>query len=200
MAVAAGIEMTECRALRENNRTHFMTRRFDRTPGGKKLHMQTLGALAHFDYRQPGAHSYEQALQVMRQLALPMAELEQQFRRAVFNIVGRNQDDHVKNIAFLMDPSGQWYLSPAYDVTYSYNPVGDGTGQHQMSLNGKRDDFDIADLQACAKSAGLKRGRAQAILAEVIEAVQQWPVFAEEAGLSAEQMDAIARAHRLRGR
>lgn len=122
MARAAGIEMSEARLLEENGRRHFMTRRFDRTPVGGKLHMQSLGAMAHFDYNQPGAYGYEQAVQAMRRLGLGLDELEQFYRRVVFNILARNQDDHVKNIAFLMDRQGNWRLSPAFDMVYSYNP------------------------------------------------------------------------------
>ena len=131
MARAGGITMSECRLLEEHGRRHFMTRRFDRLPDGGQLHMQSLGALAHVDYNQPGAYSYEQAFLAIRQLDLPMSSLEEQFRRMLFNIVARNQDDHVKNIAFLMDREGQWSLAPAFDITYSYNPSGDWTATHQ---------------------------------------------------------------------
>ncbi len=148
MARAAGITMSECRLLEEHGRRHFMTRRFDRLLDGGKLHMQSLGALAHFDYNQPGAYSYEQALLAIRQLDLPMLALEEQFRRMLFNIVARNQDDHVKNIAFLMDREGRWSLAPAFDITYSYNPSGSWTATHQMTVNGKRDGFVMADIQA----------------------------------------------------
>ena len=198
MAQAAGIRMSECRLLEENGRRHFMTRRFDRLPDGGKLHMQSLGALAHYDYNQPGAYSCEQALQVIRQLDLPMAAVEEQFRRMLFNVVARNQDDHVKNIAFLMNPQGQWSLAPAFDVSYSYNPKGVWTAQHQMTLNGKRDGFTLADFRACAKSAMLKRGRDKAMLDEVRDAVRRWPAFAKQAGVSATQRKQIGRAHRLR--
>jgi len=197
MAVAAGIEMSECRILREGDRHHFMTKRFDRGAAGEKIHMQTLGAIAHYDFNQVGAHSYEQALQVTQRLGLPMRSKEQQFRRMVFNIVARNQDDHVKNIAYLMDRAGNWSLAPAYDVMYSFNPSGHWTGQHQMSLNGKRDHFELADFVACAKTAGLKRGRAQAILDEVREVVRGWPRFAEKAGVPARRAAQIAAAHRV---
>ena len=183
MARAAGIAMNECRLLKEGGRNHFMTRRFDRTRGGVKIHMQSLGALRHFDYRQPGAHSYEQAFLAIRELGLPMEAVEEQFRRMAFNIVGRNQDDHVKNVAFLMDRSGTWSLSPAYDVTYSYNPRGDWTGFHQMSLNGKRDNFDLADFKACAQAASMKRGRAGEILRHVQKVVSNWRDFAMAAGV-----------------
>lgn len=197
MARAAGIGISECRLLEEGGRRHFMTRRFDRLPDGGKLHMQSLGALAHYDYNQAGAYSYEQALLVIRQLGLPMAAVEEQFRRMLFNVVARNQDDHVKNIALLMDRRGAWSLSPAFDVTYSYNPDGAWTARHQMTLNGKREDFVLDDFRACAKTAMLKRGRDKVLLDEVRDAVRRWPEFAEQAGLSDAQCEQIGRAHRL---
>jgi serine/threonine-protein kinase HipA len=197
MAKAAGIDISECRLLEENGRRHFMSRRFDRLSGGEKLHMQSLGALAHFDFNLAGAYSYEQALQVMRALDLPMASIEQQFRRMTFNIVARNQDDHVKNIAFLMDKQGRWSLSPAFDVTYSYNPEGLWTATHQMSMNGKRDDFTLEDFRTCAKFASMKRGRAEAILDDVIAAVKRWPEFAEQAKVLPQWREVIAKAQRV---
>jgi serine/threonine-protein kinase HipA len=197
MAQDAGVWMSECRLLEENGRRHFMTRRFDRLPGGGKLHAQSLCALAHFDFNQPGAYAYEQALLVLRQLKLPMAAVEQQFRRMVFNVVARNQDDHVKNIAFLMDQTGQWSLSPAFDVTYSYNPAGAWTSQHQMSINGKRDAFSLEDFRACAKSGLLKRGRAETIVEEVCAVVEQWPQYAGKAGVTGEWLTQIQSHLRL---
>jgi serine/threonine-protein kinase HipA len=197
MAVAAGISMNECRLLAENGRRHFMTRRFDRSDTGRKLHMQSLGALAHFDYNEPGSYSYEQAFLVLRQLGLSMQEIEQQFRRMVFNLAARNQDDHVKNIAFLMDRTGQWALSPAFDVTWSFNPAGAWTASHQMSVNGKRDQFTLSDLLAAGRSAQLKRGRAEAIAEEVLKAVRDWPRFAADADVPEEQVRDIQASHRL---
>jgi serine/threonine-protein kinase HipA len=197
MAKAAGIAMSECRLLEENGRRHFMTQRFDRLPGGEKLHMQSLCALAHFDFNQAGAYAYEQALLAMRQLNLPMAAVEEQFRRMVFNIVSRNQDDHVKNIAFLMNQQGEWRLAPAFDVTYSFNPSGAWTATHQMTLNGKRDGFTQVDFEACATAALMKRGRAATIIEEVQAAVRRWPEFAAEAGLGDAWRDKIRMTHRL---
>lgn len=196
MARAASIEMADCRIMEENGRRHFMTRRFDRLPGGGKLHMQSLCALGHFDFNQAGAFSYEQAFLIMRQLNLPLADSEEQFRRMVFNIVARNQDDHVKNIAFLMDKTGRWSLSPGFDITYSYNPKGDWTASHQMTLNGKRDQFTLEDFSACAKVAGLKRGRAEAILSEVQSAVQEWETYATTAQVSEPWIPHIQKHHR----
>ncbi|MDR0902232.1 MAG: HipA domain-containing protein, partial [Opitutaceae bacterium] len=197
MARAAGIRMSECRLFEEGGRRHFMTRRFDR-PAAGKLHMQTLGALAHYDFNQAGAHSYEQALLVIRRLGLPAADGEEQFRRMLFNIVARNQDDHVKNIAFLMDRDGVWSLAPAYDITYSYNPGGAWTSAHQMSVNGKRGGFALADFEACAKSALLRRGRAPALLAEVLDAVKRWPEFAGRAMVPAKWAKQIQKTFRLK--
>lgn len=195
MARAAGITMTECRLLEEGGRRHFMTRRFDRTSDGGKLHMQSLGALAHLDYNQAGAYSYEQVFLAIRQLELPMSDMEEQFRRMLFNIAARNQDDHVKNIAFLMTRDGRWSLAPAFDVTYSYNPSGSWTATHQMTLNGKRDAFVMSDVESAAKVAGLKRGRAKAILDEVRDAVKRWPQFASRAKLPGDVAERIQRAH-----
>jgi serine/threonine-protein kinase HipA len=197
MAQAAGIGMSECRLLEENGRRHFMTRRFDRLAGGEKLHMQSLCALAHFDFNQAGVYGYEQALLVIRRLNLPMAAVEEQFRRMAFNVVARNQDDHVKNIAFLMDKQGRWSLAPAFDVTYSYNPSGSWTATHQMTLNGKRDGFTAADFEAVAKSAQLKRGRAAVLVGEVVAAVQRWPEFAAAARVPEEVAGMIGKTHRL---
>jgi len=197
MAKAAGINMSECRLLEENGRRHFMTRRFDRLDGGEKLHMQSLCALAHFDFNQAGAYAYEQALLIIRQLNLPMTAVEEQFRRMVFNLIARNQDDHVKNIAFLMDKAGRWSLAPAFDVTYSYNPTGSWTDRHQMTMNGKRDGFTLADFRAFAKVALMKRGRAEAILAEVLDAVKKWPDYAEQAEVTTDWRKQIRQNLRL---
>ncbi|HEY3828218.1 MAG TPA: type II toxin-antitoxin system HipA family toxin [Solirubrobacteraceae bacterium] len=197
MAIAAGIEMTECRLLEENGRRHFLTRRFDRPDGGGKLHMQTVGALEHVSYNEPGTYSYEQVLLLIRRLGLGTPVAEQQFRRMVFNVVARNQDDHVKNIAFLMDRTGAWSLAPAYDVIWAWKPGNPWLDSHQMSINGKRDGFSVADLRAVAGVAGLKRGRAEAILAEVSEIVAGWREVAAEVGVDERMAEQIASSHRL---
>ncbi len=198
MAADAGIEMSECRLLEENGRRHFMTRRFDRLSDGGKLHMQSLGALAHFDFNSAGAYAYEQAFDVIKRLGLPMRAREEQFRRMIFNVVARNQDDHVKNIAFLMDKAGTWSLSPAFDVTYAYNPTGLWTSRHQMTINAKRDDFTGEDFNAVAQVAGLKRGRPETILAEVVDTIKEWPRYAKTAGVLDAQRDKIRRTLRLK--
>jgi serine/threonine-protein kinase HipA len=197
MATDAGINMSKCRLLEENGRRHFMTRRFDRKGDGDKIHMQSLGAIAHFDYNMPGAYSYEQALLVIRQLKLPMDDTEEMFRRMAFNIIARNQDDHVKNIVFLMDKTGKWSLSPAFDMTYSYQPTGKWTSSHQMTLNGKRDGFTLDDFKACAESASMKRGRAETILEDVRSVVSRWMDYAEETKVDPKWRDNIAKTLRV---
>jgi serine/threonine-protein kinase HipA len=197
MAKAAGIQMAQTSLLDDGERRHFMTRRFDRPSGGGKLHMQTLAALCHYDFRSDGAYSYEQALLAIRALGLEQEAVEQQFRRMVFNIVARNQDDHVKNIAFLMDRHGSWRLAPAYDITYAYNPAGRWTAQHQMTVAGKRDGFTFADLESCARAASLLKTRPRRILAEVVDVVADWPAFAQQAGVPDEFVGPISAAHRL---
>jgi serine/threonine-protein kinase HipA len=198
MATAAGVDMTESRLLEEHGRRHFMTRHFDRLAGGEKLHMQSLGALAHLDFNQPGAHAYEQAFMTIRRLGPPTAAVEQLFRRMAFNILARNQDDHVKNIAFLMDKQGRWSLAPAFDVTYSYNPSGAWTATHQMTLNGKRDGFGLDDFRAGARSAQMTRGRAEAVPDEVGAAVARWAEFADQAGVPGVWAAQIQANHRQR--
>jgi serine/threonine-protein kinase HipA len=145
--------------------------------------MQTLGAIAHFDFTQAGAYSYEQALQVIRRLDLPREDLEQQVLRAVFNVVARNQDDHVKNIAFLMNKQGGWRLSPAFDLTYAMNPEGKWTNRHQMSINNKLDHFEREDLLALGQSAGIKKNQTNNMLEQAVQTVQNWPLYAARAGV-----------------
>lgn len=197
MARACGINMSECRLFTENSRQHFMTRRFDRNSAGEKIHMQSLCAMAHYDFNAAGAYSYEQAFQTIRRLRLPMQSIEEQFRRMAFNIIARNQDDHVKNIAFLMDKKGRWSLSPAFDMTYSYNPSGAWTASHQMSLNNKREGFILDDFKACAKVASMKRGRATTIVKEVHAVVSQWNNYAENNNVSSTLRDQIKQTLRL---
>jgi len=178
MAKSCGIEMNDCKLLSESDRSHFMTKRFDRH-FGEKIHMQTLSGIAHYDFNNIGSTSYEQLFQVMRKLKLGNNQLEQMFRRMVFNVVGRNQDDHTKNTSFLLPKKGIWELSPAYDITYSYNPAqGRNTSKHQMSINGKREDINRVDLIKIANDNMIKRP--SVIIDEVITAISKWPSLAKE--------------------
>lgn len=197
MARAAGITMSNCRLLEENGRAHFMTRRFDRGAAGEKFHMQSLCAMGHFDFNQAGAYSYEQAFQIARRLNLPQPDLTDLYRRALFNVLARNQDDHTKNIAFLMDRRGGWRLAPAYDLIYAYNPSGAWTHRHQMTLAGKRENFTTTDLLSAAGAADLKPTRAKAIFKQVHTAVTAWQAHAESANVSTQCRDEIWKNLRL---
>ena len=188
LAKACGIDMSECSLIEENGRAHFLTKRFDRK-NGKKVHMQTLCGIAHFDYRLHRAYSYEQAFNVMRALRLSYSEAQQMFRRMVFNVVMRNQDDHTKNISFLMEEDGSWHLSPAYDMGYAYNPNGGWTATHQMSINGKFDNITRNDLLTFASQNNIKD--AETIIDEECEMISRWKNIAKDCGVPTTMIDSI---------
>ena len=183
-----GIEMSDCSLIEENGRAHFLTKRFDRQ-NGEKIHMQTLCDIAHYDYRNPRSYSYEQAFNVMRALRLPYSQAQEMYRRMVFNVVIRNQDDHTKNISFLMDRQGKWTLSPAYDMVFAYNPKGGWTAQHQMSINGKFDNITRQDLLEFAKRNNIKE--ATEIIDRIAEVSSRWPLLARECEVPQPMIDAI---------
>ena len=188
LATACGIEMSECSLIEENGRAHFLTKRFDRK-AGKKIHMQTLCGIAHFDYRLHRAYSYEQAFNVMRALRLSYSEARQMFRRMVFNVVIRNQDDHTKNISILMEEDGKWLLSPAYDMGYAYNPNGGWTATHQMSINEKFDGITRQDLLTFASQNNIKD--AASVIDEVCEVAAHWENIAKDCDVPQAMIDAI---------
>jgi serine/threonine-protein kinase HipA len=179
MAQACGIDMMECRLLSEGDNCHFMTRRFDRTADGEKIHIQTVAGLAHLDRDQ--RHSYEEIFGIMRKMNLPMEASQQLYRRMVFNVMARNNDDHTKNFSFLMDRQGHWRLAPAYDLCYSYKPGGRWVGKHQLSLNGKQDDFSRQDLLTVGTKMGIRR--CNEIIEEVANAVSLWHSIAKDCGV-----------------
>ena len=183
-----GIKMSDCSLIEENGRAHFLTKRFDRQ-NGEKIHMQTLCGIAHYDYCNPRSYSYEQAFNVMRALRLPYSQAQEMFRRLVFNVVIRNQDDHTKNISFLMDRQGKWTLSPAYDMGFAYNPKGGWTAQHQMSINGKFDDITRQDLLEFAKRNNIKE--ATEIIDRIAEVSSRWPLLARECEVPQPMIEAI---------
>ena len=177
MATACGIEMTECRLLDENGRAHFMTERFDRTQEGK-LHVQSFCAMMHYDYNDVNSYSYEQLFQTMRMLHLPHPQFEQMYRRMIFNVMARNCDDHTKNFAFVMDKSGDWKISPAYDMCHAYRPGSDWVSRQSLSVNGKREDINRADLIAVAKQISVKK--AELIIDQINVVIKDWNRFAKE--------------------
>ncbi len=189
LAQECGIEMSECKLLTENGRDHFMTKRFDRV-NGQKIHMQTLTGIAHFDFNNIGSTSYEQLFQVMRKLKLGNDQLEQMYRRMIFNVIGRNQDDHTKNTSFILPQNGEWKISPAYDITYSFNPLpGRNTNMHQMSINGKRKEINKNDLLKIANDNTIKNPTR--IIEEVISALSNWKRKAQEYEIDKEKIDKI---------
>ena len=177
MATDAGIEMTESRLIEEEGRAHFMTKRFDRREGNRKLHVQTLCAMQHYDFNRIDSYSYEQLFQTMRLLRLNYAEAGQMFRRMVFNVLARNCDDHTKNFAFMMDQGGVWKLAPAYDICHAYRPESAWVSQHNLSINGKRKGFVKEDLLAIAKQNSIRNP--EGIMAEVQAVVNRWLTYAE---------------------
>jgi serine/threonine-protein kinase HipA len=190
MARAAGIDMEPCRLLEENGRAHFMTRRFDRLPDGSKVHTQTLCALDHLDFNLPSTHSYAQYLDVIDRLGLGPLAREQAFRRLVFNVAAANRDDHTKNLSFCCARTGNWSLSPAYDVNHAYNPTGEWTQRHQMSVNGKFEGIKRADLDEFADLFVVPSP--SKVIGDVLDAVNRWPDFAEEAKVKTPDVARIA--------
>ncbi len=195
MAKAAKISMSECRLLEENGRAHFMTRRFDREGANTRHHMQTLCSLNHVDYKKKGTNSYSQLFTTMCTLGLPYEQMEEAFRRMVLNVMGRNCDDHTKNISFRLCQGAAWELSPAYDVTFAHNPDGEWTNQHLMSVNDKFKGFTQDDLLAVANRFAI--GSVTKVISQVREAVKAWPEFAARAGISAQQSEHIGKQHLL---
>ena len=190
MAVACGIQMNECKLYHSGNDNHFMTKRFDRADG-KKIHMQSLGALAHISYQEPALCSYELAARYMKEIGLVPKEIEQFYRRMTFNCLATNQDDHVKNVSFLMDRTGRWTLAPAYDITFAYDKDNQWLRGHKMTVNGKTTDIATTDIVAAGTAMGLKERRCKDIIEECAEVISHFADFAKEAGLRKETVDYI---------
>jgi serine/threonine-protein kinase HipA len=188
LATLSGINMSKTELLVENDRNHFLTQRFDRIDG-KKIHSQTLNSIANLDYNNPLINSYEQCFSVMRKLNLSQSEIEQQFKRMVFNVMSKNLDDHTKNISFLMNDIGKWSLSPAYDLTHSYDPNNKWLKQHQMSINGKRNNIEYNDLIEVAEKQMI--GNTNFIIQEVQEGVSNWIKIAKNLDIPLEKTNKI---------
>ena len=190
MAQAAGIRMMESTLLEENGRAHFMTRRFDREDDGTKVHSLTLCGLSHLDFRQRATHDYAQLFLAADEVGLGAEARGEIFRRMIFNVLANNNDDHTKNHSFLLaGASAAWQLSPAYDVTFAYNPRGEWTYQHLMSTNGKFSAASTDDFLAVADRH--KVPGARAAIATVRDAVASWSQFAATAGLSSADAELI---------
>lgn len=198
MARNAGIHMAPCKLLHEGNRRHFLTQRFDRV-GNRKVHMQTLNAMAHVDYKKPGSFSYYEVFGVARELGLSLEDAEQILRRMLFNIVARNHDDHSKNWAFLMNETGVWALSPAYDLAYSYKPGSPWVNSHWLTLNGRRDGFVVDDLHSISETVRhFTPDFINKALEQVLDAVAQWPMLAREYEVPESLIDEVQKNLRMR--
>lgn len=191
MAKEAGINMSECRILDDSKNSHFMTKRFDRDSNGNKFHMQTLCAMAHMDFNQAGVYSYEQLFSVLNKIGAHHQDAAEAFKRMLFNIYAFNCDDHTKNISFLMNKQGQWKLSPAYDVSFAYNPNGLWTSSHQMTVNGKRKNFTELDFESCEKIGNLSYREVKNAMTDVKSAVSNWKAIAKKSGLSQKRINDI---------
>jgi len=189
MAIHAGITMSESRLLEENGRAHFMTKRFDREGRSTKHHIQTLCAINHIDYKKKSTNSYEQLLITLGELNLPHSAYVEVFRRMIFNIMGRNCDDHSKNFSYILKQGSDWNLSPAYDVTFAHNPHGEWTHQHLMSVNGKYKDITREDILEVADRFGV--GEARQLITEVKDAIKSWPDYAKQAELHKDEIKRI---------
>ncbi|MDH3271147.1 MAG: type II toxin-antitoxin system HipA family toxin [Gemmatimonadota bacterium] len=178
MSVAAGIRMSDVKLVGDDDYAHLFIPRFDFDPSAERLHQHTFGGLIHVDYNDPGASSYEEYLRRILSLGMPYASLEEGYRRAVFNVLAVNQDDHVKNLSFHMHRDGRWALTPAYDVTFA---KGSGfTSRHQMSIRGKREGLQLSDLLDLGEEMTIRRPRR--IVDEVRDAVADFAVHAEATG------------------
>jgi serine/threonine-protein kinase HipA len=189
MAKDCGIDMRPSKLMQENGRSHFLTKRFDRDERGEKLHMQTVCALAHLDYNKPRTVSYEILFRIMNQLALPMSDKEQLFKRMVFNVIGRNHDDHTKNFSFLMNKNAEWRLAPAYDLIFSYNPDHYWLKEHNLLVNGKSTDINRDDLMTLARKFHIKK--TEQFIDEIIQVFTKFKSYAKQAGVSKEQVKFI---------
>jgi len=175
--------------LEENDRAHFMTRRFDREHGKGKLHIQSFCAIAHYDFNDVTAYSYEQLFQTMRSMLLPYSDAEQLYKRMVFNVMARNCDDHTKNFSFMMDKSGTWKLAPAFDICHSYRPGSTWVSQHSLSINGKRQSITRDDLLAVARNMNIKK--AEYIVNQIKMTVNKWNDFADQTKVKSDLKHAI---------
>lgn len=180
MAIDCGIEMMPSRLLVENNRAHFLTKRFDREGHKTKHHVQTWCAMQHVDFNQITSFSYEQLFQTMRILRLPYSQAEQMYRRMVFNVMSRNCDDHTKNFAFRMRQGQPWELAPAYDLCHAFRPDSFWVSQHALSVNGKRKDITRDDLLKVGETIKMGHSKWTEIIDEVAAVVGNWKTYADE--------------------
>jgi serine/threonine-protein kinase HipA len=177
MAGEIGIDAPQTQLLYDGNDWHYAIKRFDRVKGCK-IHMHTLAGLTHIDFNEPGHYSYEQFWRIAKALTRDNSVNIEIFKRAIFNVIARNQDDHAKNFSFLMDENGKWSLSPAYDITFANGEK--YTANHQMSINAKLSDFTSKDLLSLGALLGIKESVAKAEIQQTIEVLSTFGKRAKE--------------------
>ncbi len=161
IAKMCGLNVADVDFMNDRNYFHLLVKRFDRIKD-EKLHMHSLCGLTHINFNDSGLYSYEQYLNTVKLVTLKDDSVKDAYGHMIFNIIASNQDDHTKNFSFLMGESGEWNISPIYDLTYSH---GTGyTSRHQMKVNGKQGDFVIEDLYKVADKANIKRTDAKLIV------------------------------------
>lgn len=181
LSAQAGIKTPQTRLLTDNKLKHLMIQRFDRV-NGQKVHMHSLGGLIHSDYNDVREIDYKNFISIAKSIGCPSKDIRDLFKRMVFNILANNNDDHVKNFSFLMEPNGRWSLSPTYDVTYIQG--GPWTQGHQMTCNGKANGITWDDIQAVADDCSIDQ---PLLLAqEVVESLSDFSKLAKETGLEAQ--------------
>jgi serine/threonine-protein kinase HipA len=189
MARAAGITMAETRLIPASGGTgHFATRRFDRPAPNKRLHMVSLGGAIEASPHMPSL-DYDGFLRATLSITRDMRDVEQAFRRMVFNILTHNRDDHVLQHAYLMDEKGEWHLAPAFDLTFANGPG----GEHYMAVMGESRDITRAHAEALGVRHGIAAKRIAAIIDEVKDAVAGWHKVAGEAGVSGSKAEISGR-------
>lgn len=149
----------------------------------------------HADFKQPGGYSYEELFTLLRSLRLDRLSALEVFRRMAFNVIARNHDDHTKNWGFVINSANKWELAPAFDLAYSYKAGSPWVESHQMSINGKRDNFTKQDLLGVVPPS--LQGEAEAILSEVHATVTTWREIARDVGVEPSFLDEIESNHRL---
>lgn len=196
MARDAGVDMPLTRLFTTSERDRFFgVKRFDRR-GNRRWHVHTFGNLIQANFRIPSA-DYADLLKATSLLTRNHQDVLRAFHRMVFNVLGHNRDDHVKNFAFVLDDTtGEWRLSPAYDLLYTPGPG----GEHTMTVAGEGRKPGRREMLRLAEVAGISARVAEGIMGEVQAAVGRWLEHAERAGVAGETAGRIDKSLRdLRG-
>ena len=194
MAKECGINVPEIKLFEHGNLSHFLIKRFDRVDN-TRMHTHTLAGLTHTDFNVPKHYSYDMLLKLTLNLTGEQAAVEEQFRRVIFNVIARNQDDHAKNFSFMMDQKGRWSITPAYDITYANGA--EYTKNHQLSIRGKVNNFTMDDLLYIAKESSIKESWAKETIERIINVVSGFENRAKELQINDSLTSRVLKALRL---